>query len=286
MTLSPLMLPVASGAAISVGARIRRAREHRGLTQTDLADCIGTAQSTISLWEKGRRSPNLDELVALADALDLEIGSLFEESRPQRSRRVLLRAEATLRPLDELAETIDDFANAAESLEPLAIKIRVASDNPVRAAQELLAQSGVTTPPIPVEKLARRCGINVKDAPFGNEISGVLLELDSGPVIGFNAEHPSTRQRFTIAHELGHFLLSHHDHFHIDLSDLAGHGEPPGYDWRDERAANEFAAELLMPASLVTQAYGEDPDLPRLAAKFKVSKEALGFRLVNLRLVT
>jgi IrrE N-terminal-like domain len=43
------------------------------------------------------------------------------------------------------------------------------------------------------------------------------------------------RQRFTIGHELGHYLLYHHEHFHIDLGPNVQHGDPPGYDWQSER---------------------------------------------------
>jgi Zn-dependent peptidase ImmA (M78 family) len=149
----------------------------------------------------------------------------------------------------------------------------------------LLAQGRVTKPPVEVDELARLCGVHVLPAQLRDDISGILLDLESGPVIGYNAGHPPVRQRFSIAHELAHFVLAHHDHFHIDLSDAGSHGDPPGYDWRDERDANETAAQLLMPASPVIQAYDEESHLGRLASKFKVSREAMGWRLVNLELL-
>jgi len=114
----------------------------------------------------------------------------------------------------------------------------------------------------------------------------VILDLDNGAVIGINQDHPLVRQRFSIARELGHHLLEHHDHFHIDLSDATGQGEPPGYNWFDERNANDFAAQVLMPAALVAAAFADDPNLNRLAKHFKVSREAMGWRLVNLGLLS
>jgi Zn-dependent peptidase ImmA (M78 family) len=138
---------------------------------------------------------------------------------------------------------------------------------------------------VKIEQLCARCGVRVVDAPFSNEISGLILDLDNGPVIGVNRDHASVRQRFSVAHELGHFLLDHHDHFHIDLSDPTGHEERPGYNWLDERNANDFAAQVLMPDALVVEAFSNDTNLKRLAKKFEVSREALGWRLVNLGVI-
>jgi Zn-dependent peptidase ImmA (M78 family) len=123
----------------------------------------------------------------------------------------------------------------------------------------------------------------VCEAELPGQVSGVLLFVDQHVVIGFNNDHPEVRQRFTIAHELGHYLLSHHDHFHIDLSDA--HGNPPGYNWQDERAANDFAAAALMPSEMVTHYFEKDRGLEKLAGRFKVSREAMGWRLVNLGLL-
>jgi Zn-dependent peptidase ImmA (M78 family)/transcriptional regulator with XRE-family HTH domain len=272
-------------AAASVGARIRRMRTQKGWSQQRLADEVGRTQTAISYWEAGRRSPDLDDLVALAEALRIDIGSLFQERTPQQRARVLLRAQPTVRQDERRLKAIERFVKEVARIEPILPTVRVTSENPVSAAQELLAQARIGAPPIPVTDLAERCGVNVFEAEFDDAVSGVLLDLDAGPVIGFNSDHGQARQRFTIAHELGHFLLRHHDHFHIDLADMASHGNPPGFDWRDERAANEFAAELLMPAGLVIQEYDQSQRLATLASKFKVSREAMGFRLENLRLL-
>ena len=277
-------LPVADATAL-VGRRIRRAREAAGFSQGQLAQEIETTQATISYWESGRRSPDIEDLVSLADALGVEVSYFFEDARIGQPRRVLLRAQGALRPLDDWADTIEEFeAQVLEDLEPLPRKIRIKSDTPVRASEELLAQGQVIEPPVRIDRLAQACGVHVFPAALPGEVSGVLLFVDSNVVIGFNEDHAETRQRFTIAHELGHFLLSHHDHFHIDLGDA--HGNPPGYNWQDERAANDFAAAALMPAPMVTELYQTIPSVERLARKFKVSREAMGWRLVNLGLLS
>lgn len=74
-------------------------------------------------------------------------------------------------------------------------------------AQELLKDFGVFGPPIPVEALAQHVGAEVRYRRFDNDVSGVLLREGDSKFIGVNVEHPKTRKRFTIAHEIGHLLL-------------------------------------------------------------------------------
>jgi Zn-dependent peptidase ImmA (M78 family)/DNA-binding XRE family transcriptional regulator len=274
------------GARVAVGNRIRARREELGLSQAALAERLNRTQTSISYWEAGRRSPDVDDLVALADALDLEPGDLLAGA-PVTSPRVLFRAEVARLELDEFADAMDDFIEAAEELKPPRVKLTLTVREPVRAAQELTALAVVERPPIDVEGLARGCGVRVLGYDFGDDapVSGFLIELESGPVIGFNkSQFSHGRQRFTIAHELGHYLLRHHDNFHIDVASAVAHGEAPNYDWRDERAANEFAAELLMPAPLVLGAAQRVKSVRDLARLFEVSQEAMGFRLINLGL--
>jgi transcriptional regulator with XRE-family HTH domain len=284
--MTTLTSTLAANVTALVGARIRRAREHAKLTQAELAAAINRQQTTISYWESGRRTPDIEDLLDLADALSVEISFFFEDDRIRQPRRVLLRAQSALLPLTDWAEAVEQFeAAVSDTLPPLKREIRVRSDTPVRASAELLAQGRVTEPYVRINDLARKCGVHVLRAALPDEVSGVLLLLDSSAVIGFNENHPENRQRFTIAHELGHYLLSHHDHFHIDLRDQATHGNPPGYNWQDERAANDFAAAALMPSAMVTSLYQQIPQLERLAKRFRVSREAMGWRLVDLGLL-
>lgn len=274
------------GALVAVGNRIRARREELGLSQAALAERLNRTQTSISYWEAGRRAPDVEDLVALADALDLQPADLLARTSAT-SPRVLFRAEVARLELDEFADAIDDFIEAAEQLKPPKARFALTVREPVRAAQELTVLAGVKRPPVDVEGLARGCGVRVLGYDFGDEapVSGFLIELESGPVIGFNRDQFSHgRQRFTIGHELGHYLLRHHDNFHIDVASAVAHGEAPNYDWRDERAANEFSAELLMPAQLVLALARDQQSVRELARAFEVSQEAMGFRLINLGL--
>jgi Zn-dependent peptidase ImmA (M78 family) len=116
-------------------------------------------------------------------------------------------------------------------------------------------------------------------------VSGFLAHLVDGPLVAANSQQSAGRQRFTLAHELGHVALSHHADFHVDLAHPVSAGEPPGYDWRQERAANTFAANLLMPAGWIrNDRVAEKLSVGKLAARYGVSGEAMGIRLETFRL--
>lgn len=77
---------------------------------------------------------------------------------------------------------------------------------PAGAARELLLRARIAEPPVPVEQLARNAGALISYQPFeAEDISGLLYRTaGTAPVIGVNSNNPKVRQRFTIAHELGH----------------------------------------------------------------------------------
>jgi len=274
-----------ASSAAAVGEALRRAREQKGLTQAQVAKLVGKTQAAISFWESGRRSPHLNDLVELVAHLNLDLEDVVASAGTRRQpTRALLRAQAERVVSSDVTAAIDRLIEEAEAAERSAPELTVASDRPIAAAQELLAKAAVKRPPVPVDRIAERCGVRLHElAPGEDGISGLLLELETGAVIGFATE-TRARQRFTIAHELGHHLLRHYRQFHIDPERTASDGHPPGYDWRDEREANDFAAELLMPASWVAHQFRLNGDAADLATRFGVSKQAMGYRLVNLGL--
>jgi Zn-dependent peptidase ImmA (M78 family) len=108
-------------------------------------------------------------------------------------------------------------------------------------------QPSAVRPPIDVRMLANLCGVRVLAETFVGDLSGVLIELDDEPMIGYHRWQSAGRQRFTIAHELGHHLLQRHDKFHLDLAVTeSAEGHSPLSDWRLEREANDFAAYILI----------------------------------------
>jgi Zn-dependent peptidase ImmA (M78 family) len=120
-----------------------------------------------------------------------------------------------------------------------------------------------------------------------------LYREDNQSIIAVNRLHPVTRQRFTMAHELGHLILNHKGNFFIDrgLINYRDSKSGTGEDIQ-EREANAFAAELLMPEEMLKRDFKkgiydiENPEsMEKLANKYKVSVQALTFRLVNLGIV-
>ena len=161
-------------------------------------------------------------------------------------------------------------------------------------AENLLQKHNPKGVPVHVKTIVEALGIEIKLEEVDDGLSGFLYrERKSGrTIIGANAKHPKNRLNFTIAHELGHFLLHEGETVHLD-------GPKPGYtiQLRDrtsstgeelsEREANLFAAELLMPAKFLKNDLRgksfdllvDDEFLKKLATKYGVSLQALTIRL-------
>ena len=164
-------------------------------------------------------------------------------------------------------------------------------------AEKLLDQHSPTGAPADVLKIAESLGIEVKTESVDKDLSGFLFrEPKSGrAVIGVNSNHHKNRQTFTIAHELGHYLLHEAETVHLDSKSsgytlqLRSPASATGENI-NEREANLFAAELLMPARLLEKELRnkdldllEDESVLRaLAKKCRVSVQALTIRLTNL----
>lgn len=162
-----------------------------------------------------------------------------------------------------------------------------------KRAAALLKDSGVTELPVPVEQIARRLGAQITYESFEGEISGMLYRDRGTTVIGVNSRHAPTRQRFTVAHEIGHFLIHKGQPVFIDrfvrVNLRNGESNP------EEVQANAFAAELLMPRAMVRDAInnalsGRRDITPQevvsvLAARFEVSAAAMQYRLINLEVL-
>ena len=115
------------------------------------------------------------------------------------------------------------------------------------------------------------------------------------PIIGVNSLHHPNRRRFTIAHEVAHLILHRQkiaDHVHVDkqFPVLMRDANSATGTQLMEMEANRFAAELLMPSFLLlpmlkNNGFDIDDEKPleKLSRKFRVSKQALEYRIRNLR---
>lgn len=162
--------------------------------------------------------------------------------------------------------------------------------------EQLLTENRVSKPPVPVPRIARRLGLKLQLQPFEEkgEMSGILVREGKDVILGVNASHHLNRRRFTIAHEIGHYLLHEGNRVFVDRSNYK-------VSFRDtesssgmnieEIEANMFASLLLIPERfLVSDLEGKDIDIAdetadqevkALARKYKVSPQAMAFRLLN-----
>lgn len=140
--------------------------------------------------------------------------------------------------------------------------------------------------PVPVFDIIKDLGIALSFDVLEDNVSGwIESQQDGGYKIVINDSHPMTRKRFTAAHELAHYL------YHRDILGT-GTGDTRAYRAertpfaneairpRHERQANTFAANLLMPADVVTAMCANGVgDIDDLAERFGVSRDAMRIRV-------
>lgn len=158
-------------------------------------------------------------------------------------------------------------------------------------AEDLLKRYGLNTPPVDVDKLAMMMGAAVVRTRAEGDESGFVMRDGSKVVIGVNSGTSRRRQRFTVAHEIGH-LLMHEGNLIVDSSIRANYRNDVSSMATDaqEMEANKFAAALLMPMERVREAVARlsvgatsrEDLINRLSREFDVSTEATGYRLINL----
>lgn len=139
---------------------------------------------------------------------------------------------------------------------------------------QLLIDKNITTLPIKVVTLCKGLGIKVKSYEPTNDDDGYSCFIDSVPYIFVNANAYAPRQRFTVAHELGHILLGH-----VGKYELVNR-EPSSEDNPIEQAANIFASRLLAPACVLWGCGVRNAD--DIAKLCQISKQAAEFRMARM----
>lgn len=256
------------------GERLRQARELLGLTQQQLvAEIAGLNQPRLSRAEKneGDLAPEmvtqLAQLSGLRDdffsrppdggltttSLRYRATSSLTERERKRSRRwaelVLEQSRRLSAEFEERPPTLDrrpDLSPASAS----------------RLIRDLIGRQ--PDEPLPYLLLElERLGVVALGLPQRGERHDAFCGWRDGrPVLALLADAPGDRQRFSIAHELGHILLHDDGSRHVDA----------------EREADEFAAELLVPAAAIRSEMPANPrlgDLQLLKARWGVSLRTL-----------
>lgn len=154
--------------------------------------------------------------------------------------------------------------------------------------ESLLQNTDQRTPPINISRIANDLGIMVLETSMPEpDVSGFIVKRDDGQIcIYVNEDDSITRQRFTIAHELAHYYLHYRESNGVSdkkgILDFVkfrnGVYDEGGRD--EEKQANAFAAELLVPFNALRELWeAGHMDAAFLANRFAVSTEMMINRL-------
>ncbi len=163
---------------------------------------------------------------------------------------------------------------------------------PTAIARSIFAQLETIDAPVPVGQIARALDIADIKAQVFDGFEGMLITdtvRSTGSILA-NTRYGDQRARFTIAHELGHFLMERHKlsgdrGFTCKAQDMRETGADKR-QFRQESEANAFAINLLAPFKLFDPLLSQDPDLKdaqRLRDHLNVSLEATIRRMIDRR---
>jgi len=166
-----------------------------------------------------------------------------------------------------------------------------------KKVNSVLKKYGSLKAPIDVETIAEKMGADIQFSDLEDDLSGFLVIKNKKKTIVVNENHHPRRQRFTIAHEIGHLSLhikSNEDSLFMEKKKVYNRNlkSSTGIDSK-EIEANRFAASLLLPEKMVkeyikeeTEYFEESGDddnlIVSLSRKFNVSQTAVTHRLSSL----
>ncbi len=280
-----------------IGKRLKLARSATGMSLRELSDRIDnrvTAQA-IGKYERDESMPSSGVLIALADALHVSVSYLAGDpsmsllSVDFRSKRV-----STKREEDRLSamvlSTLERYLTIEEILglssvnwdKPRSAPYPVTCDllEADRAAISLRQDWGLGLNPVPnMAELMEDRGVKVLFLPMSEAFDGLTAhvhreDLPDVHVVVVDCDTGGERQRFTIAHEIGHLVL--------DVSESVD----------EEKAAYRFAGAFLMPEEVLWKEIGRHrsaiglAELLRLKRMFGVSVQAITYRCKDLGIIS
>jgi Zn-dependent peptidase ImmA (M78 family)/DNA-binding XRE family transcriptional regulator len=241
-----------------IGERINRARSAAGLSLKALGEIVGVSNNMIKKYEHGNSIPTSGMLIKISKALGVRNEYFFRpdhvtltnveyRKRSSTPAKVLKRIKADV--LDQ-AERWQELANIWPSFPlpkfdkgDLAAKVTTLDDVDT-LSQSLRAEWGLGENPIPdlIDTLeSKGILVIITDVDESAKFDGLQATVSDQPVIVVSSNWPGDRQRFTIAHELGHLYL---------------HGQLPA-DLDEEKACNRFAGSFLLPTRSIRSQMGE-----------------------------
>lgn len=290
--------------------RLRRAREASGLTQERVAEVLGVSRPVVVQIEAGKRAVNSLELAKISQAVGLSPADLLAEKGPiTQTLMARFRATAELASIPTLEQTMLSVVRLCRTairlekelelpVNPITIPryqlhtpqnkgeavlhgIALASDERGRIGL------GDKAPVWDLPGALEPSGIRVAEHHLPTEISGFsFVDEETGPVIVVNRAHSIVRRQFSCAHELCHTVV---DRDRGPIVSVTGSKDLA------ETRADAFAGDFLAPregveAQLTAIGKADGPvdafDIARLAYHFRVSYDAMSYRLQNLHKIS
>jgi Zn-dependent peptidase ImmA (M78 family)/DNA-binding XRE family transcriptional regulator len=277
---------------MALGARIKQARMLRGLNQRQLAARIDRSKTTVSNYEQENTLPDSAKLMEIAEALDVDL-SYFLRSPRVGDIEPVYRAFSSMNKTEEKAiiERIRDWLERYLEVESILEIDALDFEWPDGFPQSVSSMEEIEQAALdlrdawdigrdPIENLTERLEdhairMGCIDAPADFDACAFEAEVNGGiPVIVFNEDPPGDRQRFSIAHELGHLVLN-----------VEG-------ELDEEKACNRFSGAFLVPRTVFVGDVGErrrkisQRELELLKQKYGVSMQALVYRMKDRGIIT
>ena len=270
------------------GERIKAARKGAGLSLRALGDKTGVSQTAISKYEKGEIIPDSGMLIKIGNATNTSLDYFFRQNIVEltepcyRCRKSIRQKEKDIvhaRTADwleryleiehlsnekikrEVPKKTDCHADSLDDIESVAVKVRKYWNLGLDPIENLIDSFEMH-------------GIKVGLIDGDKKFDALTFMHDESPVIAIAKNVPGDRQRFNLAHELGHIIL--------DLN--------PEID--EEAAANRFAGAFLIPEEMIKyelrqkRKYLDINELYRLKHKYGISMKALIHRAADLNIIT
>ncbi|WP_019601401.1 XRE family transcriptional regulator [Teredinibacter turnerae] len=271
--------------------RLARARKAAGLSMNALASKVGVSDNAIKKYEHGESMPTSANLLMLAKALDVRTEYFFRPIKVElKGVEYRKRANTPQKILDQIngdvmdqaerwAELIDLYPDSVKPIPeftlPDSLPHHVEGAAGIEAvADQMRSEWQIGFNPIPdMIDILESKGVMIicTDVKANKKFDGLAGKIENTPVVVVSTYQPGDRQRFTLAHELGHLVLS---------------GRlPEGTD--EEKACNHFAGAFLLPKQAVLQHIGahrralEPRELYMLKHEFGISMMAILMRLTQ-----
>ena len=281
----------------STSDRVRNLIRESGLTQHDFALKIGLDDSKLSKTLGGSRRFSSLDLARIADLCKVTVDWLITGDEPPlalAARTTGGSAGTAIHEARRLSTMRSDMADLGfpQPWCPPDINLRTGGwvdDQGNRLAEAALAQVKQFDGPVEQANLAELVeavfGADVAVLDLGSGFDGLATSSDEVKLIVLATSQVPARQRFTLAHELGHLLVGDDQGVHVDedVFDKAQARNP------SEMRANSFAASFLMPEERLRAAVGTtgltERDFAAMACDLIVTPSALAYQLKGLRLI-